>query len=61
MIRAVLAAIRLKELEPTDRLLLALLADYANEEGLAWPSLARLARDLGRTERTVQVARDASP
>lgn len=56
VIRAVLAALRVRGLEPTDKLLLALLADHANEEGLAWPSVSRLAAGLERTERTVQLA-----
>ena len=39
---------------PTDKLVLLALADCANDEGLAWPSIATLARKTGCSERTVQ-------
>lgn len=37
-----------------DKLILLALADCANDEGLAWPSIATMARKCGCDERTVQ-------
>lgn len=42
------------ELNPTVKLVLLALADCANDEGLAWPSIATLARKASVGERTVQ-------
>ena len=39
---------------PTDKLVFLALADCANDEGLAWPSIATIARKSGVSERTVQ-------
>jgi hypothetical protein len=35
------------------RALLNILADYANDDGLAWPGRAALANDAGMSERNV--------
>lgn len=40
-------------LPPMEKLVLAALADFANEAGLAWPSVATLCRRTGAGERTV--------
>lgn len=42
------------ELPAKDKLLLLALADWASDEGLAWPSIATLSRKCGCDERTVQ-------
>ncbi len=36
------------------RLLLLLMADYANEQGVCWPSIRRLSEEMSCTTRTVQ-------
>lgn len=41
---------------PTDRLILLSLADHANDEGVCYPSVARLVRRTGLSERAVQTA-----
>lgn len=41
------------------RLLLLLLADYANEQGVCWPSIRRLSEEMSCTTRTVQRAIEA--
>lgn len=43
-------------LGPTDRLILLSLADHANDEGVCYPSIARLVKRTGLSERTVQSA-----
>lgn len=42
------------ELPAKQKLILLALADCANDEGLAWPSIATIARKCGCDERTVQ-------
>jgi hypothetical protein len=42
------------DLDASTKLVLLALADHANEEGLSWPSLDRLAERTGRDRRTVQ-------
>jgi hypothetical protein len=42
------------DLPAKDKLVLLALADCANDEGLAWPSIATLARKCGCDERTIQ-------
>lgn len=42
------------DLPAKDKLVLLALADCANDEGLAWPSIATLARKCGCDQRTVQ-------
>lgn len=39
---------------PVEKLILLALADWANDDGVAWPSIAQLARKTGCGERTVQ-------
>jgi Helix-turn-helix domain len=40
--------------QSTDKLVFLALADCANDEGIAWPSIATIARKTGVSERTVQ-------
>jgi hypothetical protein len=42
------------EFSPVEKLILLAVADWANDEGLAWPSIAQLAKKTGCGERTVQ-------
>lgn len=42
--------------EGTNRLCLLVLANYADEEGLAWPGVSRIAREMRVSERTAQRA-----
>lgn len=42
------------DLPAKDKLVLLALADCANDEGLAWPSIATLARKCGCDQRTIQ-------
>ncbi len=45
---------------PSEKLVLLALADWANDEGYCYPSIAKVARKTGVSERTVQrVLRDA--
>jgi|GEM_PF-2650232 len=39
--------------KPRERLVLIVLANYADEEGVCWPSQARMARETGYTRQTV--------
>lgn len=41
---------------PTEKLVFLALADCANDEGLAWPSIATIARKTGVSDRSVQRA-----
>lgn len=43
-------------LSPTHRLILLSLADHANDDGICYPSIARLCRRTGLSERSVQGA-----
>tara|TARA_R110000824_G_scaffold183776_2_gene364813 strand:- start:1708 stop:2736 length:1029 start_codon:yes stop_codon:yes gene_type:complete len=49
-------SIRASGLAPTDRLVMFVLASYANGEGRCWPSVATIARGSGLTRRGVQKA-----
>lgn len=53
-IRAIQAVWDRTETGGSVRLLLLALADFADEDGLAWPSVATLARRVGRNERRIQ-------
>ena len=53
-IRAIQAVWDRSEAGGSMRLLLLALADFADEDGLAWPSVATLAGRVGRTERRIQ-------
>ncbi|MFK4017264.1 helix-turn-helix domain-containing protein [Cobetia marina] len=44
------------DVNATPRLTLLLLADFANEQGICWPTVSRLANEVGCTPRTVQRA-----
>lgn len=44
------------ELSPVEKLALLALADWANDDGLAWPSIRQIATKTGCGERTVQRA-----
>jgi hypothetical protein len=50
----VMTAVWDMELPAKDKLVLLALADCANDEGLAWPSIATLARKCGCDQRTIQ-------
>lgn len=50
----VMASLWDQKLNPTVKLVLLALADCANDEGLAWPSITTLARKASVGERTVQ-------
>lgn len=39
---------------PASKALLVLLGDYADEDGFAWPSIARMAKELQRSDRHVK-------
>ncbi|WP_135506839.1 helix-turn-helix domain-containing protein [Roseovarius aestuariivivens] len=45
-----------EDLSPTEKLVLGSLADHANDQGVCYPSIARLARRTGFSARTVQKA-----
>lgn len=42
------------DINPTQKLVLLALADWANDEGLCWPSINRLASKTGIAGRSVQ-------
>jgi len=44
------------DLSPVDKLALLALADWANDDGVAWPSISQIAKKTGCGERTVQRA-----
>ena len=46
----------MRELSPVEKLALLALADWANDDGLAWPSIKQIADKTGCGERTVQRA-----
>jgi hypothetical protein len=48
-------AVRELALPPIPRLLMLMLALRANEDGICWPSIAKLCRDTGLARRTVQL------
>lgn len=50
----VMSAVWAMDLPAKDKLVLLALADCANDEGIAWPSIATLARKCGCDERTIQ-------
>lgn len=56
MNRAILMALRARDLRPAERLLLAVIASYANDFGVAYPTTATLAEVMGYTTRGVQKA-----
>lgn len=60
MIQALIGVARMDGdlLEPVERLVLLVLADHANERGICWPSLERIARRVGRSIWTVRRAID---
>lgn len=41
--------------DSTAKLLLIVLADYANDEGMAWPSVKTMSEEIERSERSVQL------
>lgn len=41
--------------DSTAKLLLIVLADYANDEGMAWPSIATMANEVEKSERSIQL------
>lgn len=41
-------------MDSTSKLVLIILADYANDEGLAWPSVTTLTQEVEKSERTIQ-------
>lgn len=43
----------LTALPPMERFILVAMADHANADGIAWPSVARLSERTGATERTI--------
>ena len=44
------------DINPTQKLILLALADWANDEGLCWPSIDRLCKKSGLKRRSVQMA-----
>jgi DNA-binding FadR family transcriptional regulator len=57
---AVLKAIRASDLSPTERHVLRLLEDYAdNDTGHAYPSVRTIARDTGYSRSTIETALDS--
>ena len=42
--------------DSTAKLLLVVLADYANAEGMAWPTVATMTEEVEKSERTIQTA-----
>lgn len=46
----------MKGLSPVEKLSLLALADWANDDGLAWPSIQQIADKTGCSKRTVQMA-----
>lgn len=42
--------------DSTAKLLLIVLADYANAEGMAWPTVATMTEEVEKSERTIQTA-----
>lgn len=46
----------IKGITPTDKLVLLCIADFANERGEAWPSVATIVENTGLVERTVQTS-----
>lgn len=53
---ALMTAIWEMDFTPVDKLVLLALADWANEDGKCWPSIAKIAAKTGCGERTVQRA-----
>lgn len=51
---AVLRAVKASTLTATERLVVVTLASYADRDGVAWPGVARLARETGYQPRTVE-------
>ena len=41
--------------DSTAKLLLIVLADYANDEGMAWPSVKTMAEETEKSERSIQL------
>ena len=49
-------AVRCSTLPSTERFVLMVLASYADAEGVAWPSVPRIAADTGFSARAIQKA-----
>jgi hypothetical protein len=52
----IMSALWEMDFPPTEKLVFLALADCANDEGLAWPSIATIARKTGVSDRSVQRA-----
>ena len=52
-LQAMVKAIKAKDLTPTEKLVLICLANYANEDGQAWPRQATIADECGLSRETV--------
>lgn len=50
----IMSAIWDMDFSPVEKLILLAVADWANDDGVAWPSIAKLAKKTGCGERTVQ-------
>lgn len=50
----IMSAVWDMDFSPVEKLILLALADWANDDGVAWPSIAKLAQKTGCGERTVQ-------
>lgn len=55
-VQAISAALKLRGLGPSDKLLLLALANYADAELRCWPSHSTLAEDTGLSQRTILTA-----
>lgn len=53
-VQAITHALAVKGLGPSEKLLLLVLANYADEHNRCWPSQSRLAEDTGLTDRTIR-------
>ena len=53
-VQAITAAMALRSTSPSEKLLLLVLANYADENMRCWPSQRRLADDTGLTDRTIR-------
>lgn len=52
-VQAITGALSIKDVSPSEKLLLIVLSNYADEEGKCWPSQSRLARDTCMSKRTI--------
>ncbi len=55
-IHLVRPALRVRDLDPTAKVMLVQLADYADDNDIAWPSIETLARFAGRSKSQVMRA-----